>query len=101
VTLWVDAGGGTLAELQRHGSLADLDAVWISHLHPDHCTDLPLAYHALAFGDARGGRRLPVFGPTGWSRRMDAFVDRPGAMARVFEVAELSDGEHLVSAPST
>ncbi len=94
-TLWVDAGGGTLAELQRHRSLADLDAVWISHLHPDHCTDLPLAYHALAFGDARGGRPLPVLGPTGWSRRMDAFVDRPGAMARVFEVAELSDGERV------
>jgi len=96
--VWVDAGGGTLAELQRHCSLADLDALWISHMHPDHCTDLPLAYHVLAVGGVRGGRRLPVLGPTGWSRRMDAFVDRPGAMARVFDVVELSDGERVAFA---
>jgi ribonuclease BN (tRNA processing enzyme) len=93
--VWVDAGGGTLAELQRHCSLADLDAVWISHLHPDHCTDLPLAYHVLAVGGVRGGRRLPVLGPSGWSRHMDAFVDTPGGMATVFDVVELSDGERV------
>lgn len=91
--VWVDAGGGTLAELQRHCSLDDLDAVWISHLHPDHCTDLPLAFHALSVGGVRGGRRLPVLGPSGWSRHMDAFVAEPGAMASVFDVVELSDGE--------
>ncbi len=72
--VWVDAGGGTLAELQRHCSLDDLDAVWISHLHPDHCTDLPLAFHALSVGGVRGGRRLPVLGPSGWSRQFGALA---------------------------
>jgi ribonuclease BN (tRNA processing enzyme) len=91
--VWVDAGGGTLAELQRHCPLDALDAVWISHLHPDHCTDLPLAYHVLLVGGVRGGRPLPVFGPSGWSAHMDAFVREPGAMASVFEVVELADGE--------
>jgi ribonuclease BN (tRNA processing enzyme) len=93
--VWVDAGGGTLAELQRHCSLDDLDAVWISHLHPDHCTDLPLAFHVLSVGGVQGGRRLPVLGPSGWSRHMDAFVAKPGAMAGVFDVVELSDGERV------
>ena len=93
--IWIDAGGGVLAELQRHCSLADLDAVWISHLHPDHCTDLPLAYHVLAVGGVRGGRPLPVLGPAGWATRMDAFLARPGAMASVFEVVELTDGARL------
>jgi ribonuclease BN (tRNA processing enzyme) len=93
--VWVDAGGGTLAELQRHCPLDALDAVWISHLHPDHCTDLPLAYHVLSVGGVRGGRPLPVFGPSGWSAHMDAFVAEPGAMARVFEVVELADGERV------
>jgi glyoxylase-like metal-dependent hydrolase (beta-lactamase superfamily II) len=93
--VWVDAGGGTLAEIQRHWSLADLDAIWISHLHPDHCTDLPLAFHVLSVGGVRGGRRLPVLGPSGWSRHMDAFVAEPGAMASVFDVVELSDAEQV------
>ena len=93
--VWVDAGGGTLAELQRHCPLDELDAVWISHLHPDHCTDLPLAYHVLSVGGVRGGKPLPVFGPSGWSAHMDAFVAEPGAMASVFEVVELADGERV------
>src|SRR6266498_5967956 len=32
-------------------------------------------------------------GPSGWSRHMDAFVAERGAMASVFDVVELSDGE--------
>jgi ribonuclease BN (tRNA processing enzyme) len=88
--VWIDAGPGTLAELLQHCSLAELSAVWISHLHPDHCTDLLGAYQSLTYGSARP--RLPVFGPPGWAARMDAFVDTPGAMASVFEVHELVDG---------
>lgn len=93
--IWVDAGGGTLAELQRHCTLADLDAVWISHLHPDHCTDLPLAFHVLAFSGLQRSQPLPVLGPAGWAQCMEAFVARPGAMGRVFEVVELTDGAEV------
>jgi ribonuclease BN (tRNA processing enzyme) len=89
--VWVDAGPGTLAELLRHCAVASLDAVWISHLHPDHCSDLLAAYHSLTYGTPRTSP-LPVFGPPGWAARMDAFVDRPGAMATVFQVHELHDG---------
>jgi ribonuclease BN (tRNA processing enzyme) len=90
--IWIDAGGGTLAELQRHCSLADLDAIWISHLHPDHCSDLPLAFHVLAFSGIQLARPLPVLGPAGWAKRVDAFLARPGVMARVVDVVELTDG---------
>ena len=38
--LWMDAGGGTLSNLQRHIPIEELDAVFISHQHPDHWTDL-------------------------------------------------------------
>lgn len=38
--LWMDAGGGTLSNLQRHVPIEELDAVFISHQHPDHWTDL-------------------------------------------------------------
>ena len=36
-SIWMDAGTGTLAELQRHIPLDRLDAIWISHAHADHC----------------------------------------------------------------
>jgi ribonuclease BN (tRNA processing enzyme) len=92
--LWIDAGGGTLAELQRHCTLADLDAIWISHLHPDHCTDLPLAVWLLLLGGAQRSAPLPVLGPRGWVARVAAFVDEPLAeMAGVVEIVELSDGQ--------
>jgi ribonuclease BN (tRNA processing enzyme) len=38
--LLLDCGPGSLAELRRHCELDFLDAVFISHAHPDHCLDL-------------------------------------------------------------
>ena len=36
----MDLGNGSLGALQRHIELSEIDAVLISHLHPDHCVDL-------------------------------------------------------------
>lgn len=44
VSIWLDAGPGTLAHLQRHIDLDRLDAVVLSHSHPDHWVDV-LPYH--------------------------------------------------------
>ncbi len=38
--LWVDAGPGTLAELQKHVDIAAIDAIVVSHEHVDHWSDL-------------------------------------------------------------
>ncbi len=38
--LWLDAGTGTLANLQAHVAIPDVDAVVISHRHFDHFLDL-------------------------------------------------------------
>ena len=85
--VWVDAGSGTFERLPVR--LADVDAVWVTHLHPDHCADLLMAYQALAYGDARP-TRLPVYGPPGWAVTFDAFLAEP--VAEVFDVRELTDG---------
>lgn len=45
--LWIDAGPGTLANLQLHTSLDDLSGVLVSHVHPDHWLELPVLYNAL------------------------------------------------------
>jgi ribonuclease BN (tRNA processing enzyme) len=45
----MDAGPGTFANLQQHMDPADLDAVVISHSHPDHWLDLPVMRNALKY----------------------------------------------------
>jgi len=65
--LLVDAGPGTFARLQRHLDPGSIDAVFISHHHPDHWTDLyPLATHA-QFALNRLG--IPVLAPAGFGER--------------------------------
>lgn len=48
-TVVVDLGPGTLANLQRHVALSDIDAVVLSHEHPDHWLDMPLLRNALRY----------------------------------------------------
>jgi ribonuclease BN (tRNA processing enzyme) len=38
--VWLDAGSGTFANLQRHIDLAALDGVILSHAHADHWSDI-------------------------------------------------------------
>jgi ribonuclease BN (tRNA processing enzyme) len=38
--VWLDAGPGTLANIQKHVPLAEIDAIVISHEHIDHWSDL-------------------------------------------------------------
>jgi ribonuclease BN (tRNA processing enzyme) len=63
-TLWLDAGSGTLANLQRHVALDDVDAIVLSHEHPDHWTDVEGYYVAVTYGE-RPRAGVPVFAPAG------------------------------------
>jgi ribonuclease BN (tRNA processing enzyme) len=87
--IWIDAGSGTLAELQRHVSLGDIDAIWISHMHPDHWTDLLAVWNAYANDESLP--RPNVFGPPGWAGRLDGALGQEGAAAKVFDIVELHD----------
>ncbi len=92
--IWVDAGPGTLANLQRHTSPERLTAIWLSHVHADHSADLLGAYYTLAYADLTPAKPIPVYGPPGWAARLEAFltVTAPNPMSQVFEVHELHDG---------
>ena len=61
--VWVDAGSGTLANLQRHVALAQLDAIVLSHEHPDHWSDIEGWNNVLRFVLERTG--FPVYAPAG------------------------------------
>ncbi len=45
--VWLDAGPGTLANLQEHICLSDLNAIVLSHEHADHWLELPVVYNAI------------------------------------------------------
>jgi ribonuclease BN (tRNA processing enzyme) len=86
--VWLDAGSGTLANLQRHCDLADVSAVVISHEHPDHWSDLE--------GFAVAGRYVtprppvPVFAPPGVRERC-TYGD-----ASVFDWHEVQPSDRVV-----
>lgn len=58
--VWLDCGPGTLANLQRHVGLDELDAIVVSHSHPDHWVELPVAVNALRYGLDKPEAGLPV-----------------------------------------
>jgi ribonuclease BN (tRNA processing enzyme) len=64
--LWVDCGPGTLGNVQTHVPLSEIDAVVVSHQHPDHFGELPVLYNALAFYVDRPP--LPVYTTEGTYR---------------------------------
>lgn len=95
VRVWVDAGTGTLAELQRHVTLGDVDAVWISHLHADHSADLLTAFYALLYAGLEVPLPVPLFGPAGIADRLAGFLTNGAERSpveRAFAVEELYDG---------
>jgi ribonuclease BN (tRNA processing enzyme) len=60
---WMDTGPGTMANLQLHVPLSRLDAVVVSHAHPDHWSDLEGLYVAMRYFLGRKG--LPIYAPEG------------------------------------
>ncbi|MFE5913588.1 MBL fold metallo-hydrolase [Streptomyces wedmorensis] len=98
VRVWVDAGSGTLGELQRYVDLGDVDAVWISHLHADHSADLLTAFYGLVYAGLDVELPVPLFGPAGIADRLAGFLTNGAVRSPVekaFAVDELYDG-HVV-----
>ncbi|GHA95295.1 MULTISPECIES: MBL fold metallo-hydrolase [Streptomyces] len=94
--LLLDMGNGALGELQRHVGLYDLDAIFLSHLHADHCIDM-CAYFVVRYYRFDGGRpeSIPVYGPEGTEQRLTtAHADTPSehAMGEVFDFHTLKSG---------
>jgi ribonuclease BN (tRNA processing enzyme) len=84
-SVWLDAGSGTLANLQRHVPLEDLSAVVISHQHVDHWTDLE--HLAVAYRWIIGRQGFPVFAQESLPSLL-----RVGDAAEVFEWHPISPG---------
>src|SRR4051812_28590673 len=68
VSVWVDCGPGSMANLQRHVPLSELTAIVISHAHPDHWSDAASAHVAFRYFFER--EHIPVFGTSDTRERL-------------------------------
>ncbi|AXH96062.1 MBL fold metallo-hydrolase [Ornithinimicrobium avium] len=68
--LLLDLGSGALGALQRHTDPLSIDAVVLSHLHPDHCLDLTGLQVMRQHGPVPAEEDLPVHAPAGAADRM-------------------------------
>lgn len=89
-SIWLDAGPGTLGALQEHVGLDQLDAIVLTHSHPDHWLELPVARNALKYILGRSG--VPVYGTTE-TRAMALAV--AGDLEPTFDWTDLADGSDL------
>jgi ribonuclease BN (tRNA processing enzyme) len=91
--LWLDAGTGTMAELQEHIELLDVHAVLVSHRHFDHFLDVYPYFLSIWYHQDRTGT-VPFYAPPGMFEHAvqleeslsDVFESRPVALRDQLEI---------------
>ena len=96
--LVIDFGNGVLGSLQRH---ADPNAVHVllSHLHADHCIDLPALFVWRRYHPIPAVGKALMYGPSDtWSRLAQAsspFGGEVDDFSDIFDVRHWNDGEEV------
>jgi ribonuclease BN (tRNA processing enzyme) len=88
----MDAGTGTLANLQRYLAIEELDAALVSHSHPDHWSDLD--HFAVAAKYVTPRTPLPVYAAEGVKPLL-----RAGTAADVLEWHQVAGGDQVTVGP--
>jgi ribonuclease BN (tRNA processing enzyme) len=68
--LVLDLGNGALGALATYADIYAVDAIALTHLHPDHCMDLCGYYVARKYHPEGPRPQIPVFSPSGAADRM-------------------------------
>ncbi|MFL5685738.1 MAG: MBL fold metallo-hydrolase [Chloroflexota bacterium] len=86
----LDLGQGSFPRLAATLEPSTVDAVFVSHLHPDHFIDLVAMRHYLRW-QFHPERHVRVIAPTGLAGRIDALHDEPGFTAATLDVEPIPD----------
>jgi ribonuclease BN (tRNA processing enzyme) len=91
--LLLDLGNGAFGPLQSYADPASIDAVFLSHLHADHCLDVApfVVWHRYS-GRAAGGL-VPLYAPVAAERRLALAYDADGdGITDVFDFVPVGPG---------
>jgi ribonuclease BN (tRNA processing enzyme) len=94
-SILLDLGQGSFPRLAGEVDPSELDAILVSHLHPDHFIDLVALRHYLRYGLATPGR-MRVIAPADLSDRLDALHAEPGFAAVALDCTNLVEGEQAI-----
>jgi ribonuclease BN (tRNA processing enzyme) len=94
--LWIDAGTGTMANLQRYIGLEQVHAVIVSHRHFDHFLDLYPFWLSRWYGDEGTPPPLPLFAPPGMFAHA---VQLEPNLGNAFDVKEVEPGAGFEAGP--
>jgi ribonuclease BN (tRNA processing enzyme) len=100
----MDLGSGALGAIQRYTDLEDIDAIFLTHLHPDHCMDLCGLHVAVRWKPGGWGRgRIPVWGPAATADRMATAygLDLDPGMHEEFDFTNWTEREPVTVGPFT
>jgi ribonuclease BN (tRNA processing enzyme) len=86
----LDLGQGAFPRLAATLEPSSVDAILISHLHPDHFIDLVALRHYLRW-QFNPERHVRVIAPDGLAHRIDALHDEPGFTAATLDVEPIRD----------
>ena len=91
--LLFDCGEGTQRQLIRSIGLADLDAIFLTHLHADHWLGVPGLVRTL---ELRGrDKPLDLYGPSGTAKQLAAVGIASGKTAYELHISELEAGDAI------
>ena len=86
--LWLDAGAGTWRNLLTLCDYASIDAVLLTHRHPDHTTDVFQALHARQYGQAEPLSPIPLWAP---AEALEALGNYSSDISKSFDLHEVSE----------
>ncbi len=98
--IWLDAGSGTFSRLQQHIGIDEIDAIVISHGHPDHFVDVIPCFYARHYGKL-GRPDLPFYSPDGFVELASLLVSEDGrdVMGEAYDFTTVRHGDSFSVGP--
>ncbi|WP_427018464.1 MBL fold metallo-hydrolase [Pseudarthrobacter sp. P1] len=100
----LDLGSGALGAVQKYMDLEDIDGIFLTHLHPDHCMDLCGLHVAVRWNpEGWNAGRIPVWGPAATADRLATAYGLPldPGMREEFDFRLWSEREPVKMGPFT